>query len=91
MTSSTSPVDPMPIASGRLMTRAQTAQALTDAGYPIARKTLDVMACRGGGPPYRKFGPHALYNWGEALAWAAAKTGAPAATAAEHRLSKQPA
>jgi len=53
-----------------LLTRDRTAQALTEAGFPVKAKTLATKATRGGGPPYRKFGPRALNRWGVALAWA---------------------
>ncbi|NDC75298.1 DNA-binding protein [bacterium] len=53
-----------------LLTRERVAAALTDAGYPVATKTLATKATRGGGPPYRVFGSRALYRWGDALAWA---------------------
>src|SRR3979490_400563 len=44
-----------------LLTRDQTAEALTQAGYPVKSKTLATKASRGGGPPFAKFGPRALY------------------------------
>ena len=50
--------------------RGATAEALTEAGFPIKAKTLATKATRGGGPPFRKFGNTPLYEWGEALAWA---------------------
>jgi hypothetical protein len=53
-----------------LLTRGRTAQALTEAGFPVKAKTLATKATRGGGPPYRKFGLRVLYRWGDALAWA---------------------
>ena len=53
-----------------LLTRRDTAAALRAAGFPVAEKTLATKATRGGGPPYRTFGPRALYRWGDALAWA---------------------
>src|SRR6516162_1231856 len=34
-----------------LLGRKQTADALTEAGYPVAAATLTTMASRGGGPP----------------------------------------
>jgi hypothetical protein len=58
-----------------LLTREQTAAALTEAGYPIKKKTLDTKACRGGGPPFRKFCRYRLYKWSETLAWAEAQLG----------------
>lgn len=60
-----------------LLTRDQTAAALTNAGYPVKAKTLATKATRGGGPPYRLFGTRPLYRWVDALAWAEARTGLP--------------
>jgi hypothetical protein len=53
-----------------LLTREQTAAALTVVGFPISAKTLATRATRGGGPPYRHFGPRVIYRWGDSLAWA---------------------
>jgi hypothetical protein len=53
-----------------LLTRDETAVALTEAGYPIRSATLGTKATRGGGPPFRRFGTRSLYRWGEALDWA---------------------
>lgn len=53
-----------------LLSRKQTAEALTAAGYPTSGATLATKATRGGGPPYSKYGPRALYKWGAALGWA---------------------
>jgi hypothetical protein len=55
------------------LTRAQLAETLTSAGYPIALATLHTLATRGGGPPYELFGKKAMYVWGDALAWAKSK------------------
>jgi hypothetical protein len=53
-----------------LLTRDDTAAALTAAGFPISKTTLQTMATRGGGPAYRKFGRHVVYRWSTTLAWA---------------------
>jgi hypothetical protein len=53
-----------------LLTRDNTAAALTAAGYPISRATLCTMATRGGGPAYHHFGKHVVYRWSTAFAWA---------------------
>ncbi len=53
-----------------LLTRNQTAIALTEAGFPVATATLATKATRGGGPAYQKFGPRAMYRWGTAFDWA---------------------
>jgi hypothetical protein len=69
-----------------LLTRDRTAEALIEAGYPIKAKTLATKATRGGGPPFRKFGPRALYRWADALAWAQGRLTAP-----HHSTSEQDA
>lgn len=56
-----------------LLTRDQTAAALTAAGYPVRPKTLATKASRGGGPPFRHFGCRPLYRWGDVLQWAEAR------------------
>ena len=66
-----------------LLTRDQTAAALTEAGYPVRPKTLATKATRGGGPPYRLFGARPLYRWGDALAWAEGRMGMPRASTSE--------
>ncbi len=58
-----------------LLQRDAMAQALTEAGYPIAPATLSTKVTRGGGPPYRKFGNKSLYPWGLGLEWARSQLG----------------
>jgi hypothetical protein len=53
-----------------LLTRDETAVALTAAGYPIRSATLSTKATRGGGPPWRRFGNRSVYRWGDAIDWA---------------------
>ncbi len=60
-----------------LLTREQTAKALTASGFPITKATLATKASRGGAPPYRTFGRTVLYRWGDSLAWARARLSAP--------------
>jgi hypothetical protein len=66
-----------------LLTRAKTADALTEAGFPIAEATLATKATRGGGPPYQLFGPRALYRWRYALEWAQASLTEPRLSTSE--------
>jgi len=40
-----------------LLTRKATAEALNATGYPVRPATLATKASRGGGPPFRRFGP----------------------------------
>jgi hypothetical protein len=66
-----------------LLSRDQTAKALTAVGFQTKPKTLATKASRGGGPPYRLFGARALYRWGEALAWAESRLSAPRGSTSE--------
>ena len=66
-----------------LLTRAQTGAALRETGFPVADKTLATKACRGGGPPFRRFGSKPLYRWADVLAWAHSKLTAPMASTSE--------
>ncbi|MGO9773260.1 MAG: hypothetical protein ACLPSW_27685 [Roseiarcus sp.] len=63
--------------------RATTAEKLTAAGFPVAKKTLETLATRGGGPIFQKFGHKPLYRWGDALDWAQGKLSKPVRTTSE--------
>lgn len=69
----------------RLLTRRETATALSEAGYPTSSATLATKATRGGGPPFVKFGARALYRWADALSWARQRTSEPYNSTSEHR------
>jgi hypothetical protein len=66
-----------------LLTRNATAAALTHAGFPTSKATLATKASRGHGPKFRKFGPRALYRWGDALDWARSRLGPPVGSTSE--------
>jgi hypothetical protein len=53
-----------------LLIRQQVAERLNEHGFPIKQTSLETMASRGGGPPFRKFGSKPLYRWGDVLEWA---------------------
>jgi hypothetical protein len=74
---------PIPDNPDALLRREPTADALTASGYPTKAKTLATKATRGGGPPYRKYGPWPLYRWGDALAWAQSRLSEPRSTTSE--------
>jgi hypothetical protein len=82
---STIPDDP-----NALLSRDQTAKALTDAGFKTEPTTLATKATRGGGPPYRLFGARALYRWGDALAWAESRLSAPRGSTSEADVTLHP-
>jgi hypothetical protein len=67
----------IPLDPDTLLTRDQTAVALTEAGFPVRSATLATKACRGGGPEFKLFGTRPLYRWGDALAWAQGKLTVP--------------
>jgi hypothetical protein len=71
------------------LTRAQTAQALTAAGFPTSAATLATMATRGGGPPFKKYAPRAVYGLSEVMAWAKTRLAKPVSksVAAIHALA----
>jgi hypothetical protein len=77
-----------------LLSRALTAAALTESGYPVRKATLATRATRGGGPPYRLFGRRPLYRWGDALAWAQSRCTGPHDNTSQHqnaaRLADRP-
>jgi hypothetical protein len=73
----------IPDSPDALLTRRATANALTEAGYPMKPTTLATKATRGGGPPYRRFGAVALYSWGDALEWAQSRLSAPIRSTSE--------
>ena len=74
----------------QLLTRKQTADELTKAGYPIAPGTFSTMACRLGGPPYSMFGPTRDVPMGDALLWAQARVSPARRTSAEHFVELPP-
>src|SRR5215831_21292701 len=73
-----------------LLTRDQTAAALTACGFPIKPRTLSTKATRGGGPPYLLFGPRVLYRWGDALLWARGRLSAPRCSTSESDVPPTP-
>jgi len=74
----------IPDSPDALLTRAQAAHALTTLGYPVAPSTLSTKACRGDGPPYRRFGRKPLYKWSDCLRWAEDKMTAPRRKSVHH-------
>ena len=61
----------------RFLKRNELAAELTARGFPIKAATLSTKAVRGGGPPFRHFGRHVLYDLAGALAWAEARMTPP--------------
>ncbi len=66
-----------------LLTRTRAAAALTAIGYVTSPATLATKVTRGGGPPYRMYGPRALYRWGDCLTWAQNRMSQPRRSSSE--------
>jgi hypothetical protein len=73
----------IPDTPGAPLSRRRTAEALTEAGFPVKATTLATKATRGGGPPYSKFGLRVLYRWDDALAWANGRLTVPSCSTSE--------
>ena len=67
----------------KLLTTKETAEALTDEGYPTSANSLATWASTGGGPPFRKFGKYRIYRWGDSLGWARARLSRPVQSTSE--------
>jgi hypothetical protein len=74
-----------------LLRRREGAAALKAAGYPTAPATLATLACRGGGPPFRRFGRVPLYRWADLLDWARSRLGPVVHSTAEADVARPPA
>jgi hypothetical protein len=72
-----------PIDPDALLTRRDAAEALTARGFRVSERTLATKVTRGGGPPYRRFGPRVIYTWSDLLAWAEGRLSAPRRSTAE--------
>jgi hypothetical protein len=70
-----------------LLTRAELAKVLTNAGFPISQATLATKATRGGGPAYEVWGRKPLYRWGRSLDWARSRLSAPVRSTSEFRTA----
>jgi len=66
-----------------LLSRKAAAAALAERGFPVAAGTLATKAVRGGGPPFRRFGPRVLYRWGDLLNWAQSRLSGPMCSTSE--------
>lgn len=63
--------------------RSEAAEFLGARGLPISRRTLEKMACCGGGPPYRTFGRRCLYEPESLLGWAISRLSPQRSTTSE--------
>jgi hypothetical protein len=74
----------IPLGPDTYLPREKVPDALErELGLHTTKTSLATMATRGGGPKFRKFGPRAVYRWGDVVAWAEAKLSAPRGSTAE--------
>lgn len=73
------------------LTRTEAADFLKSRGFYISKKTLEVYATRGKGPPYHKWGKRCVYCVAVLLEWAEGRLTPPAPTAIEHRKTPKAA
>ena len=78
-------IDAHNIPPDTLLDRRQLAEALCQLGFTVTRQTLETMASRGSGPPYRRWGGVVRYEWSAALVWARARLSEPHSSPAAHR------
>lgn len=71
-------------------TRREAAEFLTNSGYPISWKTLQKLACTGGGPLYQIFGNRALYSPGQLIDWANSRTTEPKRSSSQRSRRRKP-
>jgi hypothetical protein len=69
------------------LSRKNTAEALTEHGFPTTEATLATLASRGGGPVFQKWGQRCVYRWGDAIAWAEGRLSNPISSTSQLRLS----
>jgi hypothetical protein len=64
----------IPTAPSARLSRRLTAETLSMVGYPTTQSTLNSLATTGEGPLFDRYGQYAIYEWGDALAWAQSKS-----------------
>jgi hypothetical protein len=74
-----------------LLRRRAAAAALTEAGFPTAAATLAAFVCRGGGPPFRRYGKYPLYKLDDLIEWAQARLGPPIRSSSEADAARRSA
>jgi hypothetical protein len=73
-----------------LLKRSETAEALTESGFPTSPATLATKATRGGGPTFRRYGRIPLYRWGDSLEWARSRLTKPIRSTSEMDGLREP-
>lgn len=79
------PARGVPLDPYATLKRREATDALQKIGRPHTYKTLNTLACRAGGPPYKMFGGLAIYEWGSLLKWTEERMTATRTTATEGR------
>jgi hypothetical protein len=69
----------------RLLTTRQVSEALEQRGTPRSISTLEKLRCRGGGPPFQRFGRDVRYPADDLESWIEAMLSAPMRSTAGSR------
>jgi hypothetical protein len=79
--------------SKEYLSRNESADYLTKRGYKTSPRTLNKLACIGGGPTYRRFGRLAIYTLSDLDAWAESRLSPPICNTSQlpRRRSEEPA
>ena len=72
-------------APARLVNRREAAAYLGEHGFEVSPRTLEKLACVGGGPKFRSFGRKPLYSPADLIAWAEARCSEPDNITSRHR------
>jgi hypothetical protein len=78
----------VPTVPSARLSRRLTAEALSMVGYPTTQSTLNSLATTGDGPLFDRYGGYAIYEWGDALAWAQAKSKGKRRSSSEGRSAE---
>lgn len=78
----------MTITNPEYLTRAKSADFLTENGYPIKPSYLAKLAIVGGSPTYQIFGNRALYRPEELLSWAKGRLSKPLENSAQREANQ---
>jgi hypothetical protein len=78
----------VPTSPAARLSRRATAEALTKIGFPLTYSSLCTLATKGQGPLFDRFGPHAIHEWGDAVAWAQARAKGKRSSSSEGRTAE---
>jgi hypothetical protein len=74
-----------PLSDDALLSTQELSEAFSNIlNLPLTAATLETQRCRGGGPPFEKYGKFVRYRWGTARDWRLSQGRILTNTAQEH-------